>query len=230
MNKFCENCGQPIEKDAKFCTKCGHSVNDFNRFQSLKRKKLSFNLTTKSNYIVIGALVIILVLGFGCYRYKNSPAHNPNNPLSNQTITFHKDSDGKIQLSEKSENKIVSNAIYLAMKKDYPNSEITKYIEQYPQSINSYVAHPDSGQLAKLENKLLHKKHDQSFGDIWEYYAYVCEANRFYISNPYAQEGDQVTVKIPFNAKAASWGQKKQNVLKDFNYGPRTVKVKIVNY
>ena len=107
--KICPSCGYKQSADNKFCIKCGHSMQDVplaggkKADVSNKVKISSSNVsagltstsTTKSlsktdkrKRILIGIAILIVMLLFGGYKYYTSAAHNPNNPLSNQTITF----------------------------------------------------------------------------------------------------------------------------------------------
>ena len=48
MGKYCSNCGQPLEDDARFCNKCGHEQTMEKTAQEVKEElsKLS-NLANK---------------------------------------------------------------------------------------------------------------------------------------------------------------------------------------
>lgn len=67
--KFCPNCGTENEKDTRFCSECGH---DFNGVVEEKRTKKTVTLNkpalTKTQKIIAGATLIVLLVAFGGFK------------------------------------------------------------------------------------------------------------------------------------------------------------------
>lgn len=168
--KICPNCGYKQDADNKFCIKCGHSMQNVAEAMNTEhvaqntqqvnsqlagangiivKPNLSSRLTktNKKKYLLISIVVIIIVALFGFYTYRTSAAHNPDNPLSNQEITFtmrkiantdpgddSSDDDGEhlaLVLSRKSLANIYLN-IWLLMVK-HENNKAFNYINGHPE-------------------------------------------------------------------------------------------------
>ena len=65
MKKFCPNCGNPVEKDDKFCIRCGQSLDNStellkkeNPVKPSKKSKLVYWLIVKSDIIIRSPLIV----------------------------------------------------------------------------------------------------------------------------------------------------------------------------
>ena len=76
MKKFCENCGEELKKDAKFCAKCGTKVTDktepiegeiVNENTSSNTQNNNSNNTPKSK--IAAGILGILVGAFGVHNF-----------------------------------------------------------------------------------------------------------------------------------------------------------------
>ena len=176
--KFCPNCGAQIDANDKFCTNCGAALNDGSattpaqptqvQVQPVQQvqptqpiqevqpvlnasrtvtatKKKGFNL----KFLIIAIVVVLAVAGFSFYKYRTSPAHNPNNPLANQTITFKQYDDGFQYLSESSFNQIIRNMVNKMIAKVHINNQAAKDLE----NANYIEIMQDSEGSEKLQEK-----------------------------------------------------------------------------
>lgn len=67
MKKFCPNCGNPVEKDDKFCIRCGQSLD--NSTELLKKENpVKPSKKFKLVYWLISGIVL-LIIAFGCAYY-----------------------------------------------------------------------------------------------------------------------------------------------------------------
>ncbi|WP_173007545.1 zinc-ribbon domain-containing protein, partial [Lactobacillus helveticus] len=214
-DKFCTNCGaalsdgsttepvvqstqvqvQPVQQQVQSIQpiqKGQPSLNASRTVMAIKKKR--FN----SKVLIIAIVVVLTVAGFGFYKYRTSPAHNPNNPLANQNFTFVRDKDtGKIALSEAQVGRIDWNIYRIALKKKAPNAAATRYLINHPQSyIDGYSNQAEklSNQAEKLEDLIAHdKKIGNIFDDIYDNYM----VNKYiWISpnNRNIKNGDKVTI------------------------------------
>jgi len=75
MNIFCENCGNKVEDDSKFCIECGTEINSISSgkkensvFSGIKPyhiKSIFFDKETKQAWMILGFIVLAVVLFFG---------------------------------------------------------------------------------------------------------------------------------------------------------------------
>lgn len=82
MNKFCPNCGKPVEPNDKFCPHCGKPVVFANSEQQpmLKRSEIHNNKMSSKKKNIIGSIiaaVFILILGgWGLYQHGRNSANS----------------------------------------------------------------------------------------------------------------------------------------------------------
>lgn len=76
MKKFCENCGEELKKDAKFCAKCGTKVTDKNEpieGEIVNENTSSNNQNNNSNNAskskIAAGILGILVGAFGVHNF-----------------------------------------------------------------------------------------------------------------------------------------------------------------
>lgn len=193
--KICPNCGYKQDADNKFCIKCGHSMQNVAEAMNTEhvaqntqqvnsqlagangitvKPNLSSRLTktNKKKYLLISIVVIIIVALFGFYTYRTSAAHNPDNPLSNQEITFtmrkiantdpgddSSDDDGEhlaLVLSRKSMANIYLN-IWLLMVK-HENNKAFNYINGHPEFKRlTYKMFVTGGDYNNISEKMNHE-------------------------------------------------------------------------
>lgn len=245
--KFCPNCGAQIDANDKFCTNCGAALNDGSattpaqptqvQVQPVQQvqptqpiqevqpvlnasrtvtatKKKGFNL----KFLIIAIVVVLAVAGFGFYKYRTSPAHNPNNPLANQNFTFVRDEDsGKINISESQQGRVVWNLLRIALEKKDPNSAATKYFASHPQGFMDQYLYKDTRKAESFEEVVSKdKKVINIIKDISDNY-FTKTFFKISPNNSNVKNGDKVTIFLPQDKTIAS------------EYGldltPRTVKV-----
>lgn len=229
--KFCPNCGAQLDNTDKFCTKCGSDVRNITSSQinpqpttrvehTVPQNKNRGNfLNNKFKYIIIAVVVICAIGGFGFYKYRTSPAHNPNNPLSNQTITFTKYED-ETYLSKDSFNKIEDNIVIKCMKSYHFSPKVVQDVKKF----NIIKGMEDSDYEYDLEEKLYKdstasdKKELQIFGNDIKKLGRGISGELVIVSpDKNLKNGEKVTLTLNINKKIA----KKYGI----DTTPRVVKV-----
>lgn len=229
--KFCPNCGAQLDDTDKFCTKCGSDVRNITSSQinpqpttrvehTVPQNKNRGNfLNNKFKYIIIAVVVICAIGGFGFYKYRTSPAHNPNNPLSNQTITFTKYED-ETYLSKDSFNKIEDNIVIKCMKSYHFSPKVVQDVKKF----NIIKGMEDSDYEYDLEEKLYKdstasdKKELQIFGNDIKKLGRGISGELVIVSpDKNLKNGEKVTLTLNINKKIA----KKYGI----DTTPRVVKV-----
>lgn len=229
--KFCPNCGAQLDDTDKFCTKCGSDVRNITSSQinpqpttrvehTVPQNKNRGNfLNNKFKYIIIAVAVICAIGGFGFYKYRTSPAHNPNNPLSNQTITFTKYED-ETYLSKDSFNKIEDNIVIKCMKSYHFSPKVVQDVKKF----NIIKGMEDSDYEYDLEEKLYKdstasdKKELQIFGNDIKKLGRGISGELVIVSpDKNLKNGEKVTLTLNINKKIA----KKYGI----DTTPRVVKV-----
>lgn len=227
--KFCPNCGAQLDNTDKFCTKCGSDVRNITSSQinpqpttrvehTVPQNKNRGNfLNNKFKYIIIAVAVICAIGGF--YKYRTSPAHNPNNPLSNQTITFTKYED-ETYLSKDSFNKIEDNIVIKCMKSYHFSPKVVQDVKKF----NIIKGMEDSDYEYDLEEKLYKdstasdKKELQIFGNDIKKLGRGISGELVIVSpDKNLKNGEKVTLTLNINKKIA----KKYGI----DTTPRVVKV-----
>ena len=229
--KFCPNCGAQLDDTDKFCTRCGSDVRNITSSQinpqpttrvehTVPQNKNRGNfLNNKFKYIIIAVVVICAIGGFGFYKYRTSPAHNPNNPLSNQTITFTKYED-ETYLSKDSFNKIEDNIVIKCMKSYHFSPKVVQDVKKF----NIIKGMEDSDYEYDLEEKLYKdstasdKKELQIFGNDIKKLGRGISGELVIVSpDKNLKNGEKVTLTLNINKKIA----KKYGI----DTTPRVVKV-----
>lgn len=229
--KFCPNCGAQLDDTDKFCTRCGSDVRNITSSQinpqpttrvehTVPQNKNRGNfLNNKFKYIIIAVVVICAIGGFGFYKYRTSPAHNPNNPLSNQTITFTKYED-ETYLSKDSFNKIEDNIVIKCMKSYHFSPKVVQDVKKF----NIIKGMEDSDYEYDLEEKLYKdstasdKKELQLFGNDIKKLGRGISGELVIVSpDKNLKNGEKVTLTLNINKKIA----KKYGI----DTTPRVVKV-----
>lgn len=229
--KFCPNCGAQLDDTDKFCTRCGSDVRNITSSQinpqpttrvehTVPQNKNRGNfLNNKFKYIIIAVAVICAIGGFGFYKYRTSPAHNPNNPLSNQTITFTKYED-ETYLSKDSFNKIEDNIVIKCMKSYHFSPKVVQDVKKF----NIIKGMEDSDYEYDLEEKLYKdstasdKKELQIFGNDIKKLGRGISGELVIVSpDKNLKNGEKVTLTLNINKKIA----KKYGI----DTTPRVVKV-----
>lgn len=227
--KFCPNCGAQLDDTDKFCTRCGSDVRNITSSQinpqpttrvehTVPQNKNRGNfLNNKFKYIIIAVAVICAIGGF--YKYRTSPAHNPNNPLSNQTITFTKYED-ETYLSKDSFNKIEDNIVIKCMKSYHFSPKVVQDVKKF----NIIKGMEDSDYEYDLEEKLYKdstasdKKELQIFGNDIKKLGRGISGELVIVSpDKNLKNGEKVTLTLNINKKIA----KKYGI----DTTPRVVKV-----
>ena len=226
--KFCPNCGAQIDANDKFCTNCGAALNDGSattpaqptqvQVQPVQQvqptqpiqevqpvlnasrtvtatKEKGFNL----KFLIIAIVVVLAVAGFGFYKYRTSPAHNPNNPLANQNFTFFRnDENGMIAVSEVQQAKVGWNFFRIALEKKDPNSAATKYFVSHLQGFTDIYLHKDTEQAREYERVMSKDKTVmQIFIDINDNYFENGKQVKIVPNNRNVKNGDKVTIILP---------------------------------
>ena len=229
--KFCPNCGAQLDDTDKFCTRCGSDVRNITSSQinpqpttrvehTVPQNKNRGNfLNNKFKYIIIAVAVICAIGRFGFYKYRTSPAHNPNNPLSNQTITFTKYED-ETYLSKDSFNKIEDNIVIKCMKSYHFSPKVVQDVKKF----NIIKGMEDSDYEYDLEEKLYKdstasdKKELQIFGNDIKKLGRGISGELVIVSpDKNLKNGEKVTLTLNINKKIA----KKYGI----DTTPRVVKV-----
>ena len=160
--KICPNCGYKQSSDNKFCTECGHSMENVPLANKVNvgektQKDVKAPKLNKKKPTLIGIVALIIIALVGGYIYYTSPSHNPSNPLSNQQITFKirkiaNSDDGEsdndeddedensdddkhyaLTLSDESLTKIDMNVILLMLKKK--DKGVYDYLQKHPDAV-----------------------------------------------------------------------------------------------
>lgn len=227
--KFCPNCGAQLDDTDKFCTRCGSDVRNITSSQinpqpttrvehTVPQNKNRGNfLNNKFKYIIIAVAVICAIGGF--YKYRTSPAHNPNNPLSSyylNKVTFVRSNDGELSLTATEQAKLGWGVMCITCKHADPDSPAAKYLMTHFKAVEDMYLYKRTKESATLEN---YSKHDTKFKRILEDLSdNYFEKTRVKIvpNNTYVKNGDKVKIILPGNSISKKYG---------IDTTPRVVKV-----
>lgn len=88
MDKFCSECGSPVEAQDEFCTQCGHKLQ---KSESGIAQKPINNIVSKPNkqrgLILLVIAVLIITVGSGVYLYRKFNSRNALKDKTNSEYT-----------------------------------------------------------------------------------------------------------------------------------------------
>lgn len=195
-------------------------------------KSSKFIKGISSSLIVL--IIMFVVVGCGAKKKSANATNTANNPLYGQKITFKEAGDDHhLSLSEDSRVRIAAKATLFTMKKQGPKLKITKFMEKH---LEQYVKYRKGDymdnkkmedKISKLENEAAQQPDDKkNVIYINDYYEKMLSSDDNVISNTYAKEGKNVTIRIPYDEYEA----RKHGVFeKAFKYAPRKVKVRMTS-
>lgn len=106
---FCSNCGFQLKDDANFCLKCGNKNIENSSINTKKNTTFPPNTTSKEintkkpkigGFIIIGAVLLLLSIGFVSYyislsKFSSSNTKNSDKPSTKDTVTPNKNITNK---------------------------------------------------------------------------------------------------------------------------------------
>lgn len=101
--------------------------------------------SNKRVYIIGGIIVAILIVVFAVKKYNSMPARNPNNPMANVNLTWKKNDDGDVYLSNQGYDALERNLMLIMLKKAGANSKTINYLKtHHSKNVESFISLSDN--------------------------------------------------------------------------------------